>query len=197
MPVTLSQSCLNQLRRSQPSTYDTRPMPTATPAITRMRLTRRRGPGACSTATAASLIGCRRVRAARTYPPAGRRSGSSVDRVRRGHIAPIGRFAEFVEAASFTGTMANRLTWLGHSPVLIDLDGTRAITDPMLRRRVAHLIRARKVADVAFGRGPLGAKSAALGYLLEGSHTVYVAGDTDRFEGMEGLAAGLDGAASP
>jgi len=190
--------------------------------------------------------------------------------VRRGHIAPIGRFAEFVEAASFAGTMANRLTWLGHSTVLIDLDGTRAITDPMLRRRVAHLIRARKVADVAFeavdvalvshahrdhldvpslerigrdvtvvvprgvrplladrgfsdvvevvegselelgrirlratyaehaaGRGPLGAKSAALGYLLEGSRRVYFAGDTDLFDGMEGLAAGLDVAILP
>jgi L-ascorbate metabolism protein UlaG (beta-lactamase superfamily) len=46
--------------------------------------------------------------------------------------------------------MANRLTWLGHSTVLIDLDGTRVLTDPVLRRRVAHLIRARPVAARAF-----------------------------------------------
>lgn len=34
-----------------------------------------------------------------------------------------------------------RIAWLGHSTVLIDLDGTRLITDPVLRSRVAHLRR--------------------------------------------------------
>ncbi len=33
------------------------------------------------------------------------------------------------------------LTWLGHSTVLIELDGTRVLTDPVLRRRVSHLVR--------------------------------------------------------
>ena len=36
---------------------------------------------------------------------------------------------------------AAHLTWLGHSTVLVDLDGTRLLTDPVLRNRVAHLRR--------------------------------------------------------
>lgn len=33
------------------------------------------------------------------------------------------------------------LTWLGHATVLIELDGARLLTDPILRDRVAHLVR--------------------------------------------------------
>jgi L-ascorbate metabolism protein UlaG (beta-lactamase superfamily) len=33
------------------------------------------------------------------------------------------------------------LTWLGHASVLIELDGVRLLTDPVLRERVAHLRR--------------------------------------------------------
>jgi L-ascorbate metabolism protein UlaG (beta-lactamase superfamily) len=33
------------------------------------------------------------------------------------------------------------LTWLGHSSILLELDGMRLITDPLLRRRVLHLKR--------------------------------------------------------
>lgn len=33
------------------------------------------------------------------------------------------------------------VTWLGHSTVLIELDGVRLLTDPVLRRRVSHLVR--------------------------------------------------------
>jgi len=33
------------------------------------------------------------------------------------------------------------LTWLGHSTTLFELDGVRLLTDPLLRRRVAHLTR--------------------------------------------------------
>jgi L-ascorbate metabolism protein UlaG (beta-lactamase superfamily) len=33
------------------------------------------------------------------------------------------------------------MTWLGHSTVVLDLDGTRVVTDPVLTRRVAHLWR--------------------------------------------------------
>ena len=36
------------------------------------------------------------------------------------------------------------LTWLGHSTVVIDVDGTRLLTDPVLRRRVWHLRRGRR-----------------------------------------------------
>lgn len=33
------------------------------------------------------------------------------------------------------------MTWIGHGTVLIELDGTRLLTDPLLRDRVAHLRR--------------------------------------------------------
>jgi L-ascorbate metabolism protein UlaG (beta-lactamase superfamily) len=34
-----------------------------------------------------------------------------------------------------------RVTWLGHSTVLIELDGVRLLTDPLLRPRMLHLLR--------------------------------------------------------
>jgi L-ascorbate metabolism protein UlaG (beta-lactamase superfamily) len=37
--------------------------------------------------------------------------------------------------------MTDRLTWLGHATVLIELGGAVVITDPVLRARVAHLRR--------------------------------------------------------
>jgi L-ascorbate metabolism protein UlaG (beta-lactamase superfamily) len=42
------------------------------------------------------------------------------------------------------------ITWLGHSSVVVDMDGARVVTDPVLRRRVAHLTReaAVPIADV-------------------------------------------------
>jgi L-ascorbate metabolism protein UlaG (beta-lactamase superfamily) len=33
------------------------------------------------------------------------------------------------------------MTWLGHSTVVLELDGARVVTDPLLSRRVAHLWR--------------------------------------------------------
>ena len=42
--------------------------------------------------------------------------------------------------------MSGRLTWIGHSTVLVELDGARVLTDPVLRRRVGHLRRANAVA---------------------------------------------------
>lgn len=47
--------------------------------------------------------------------------------------------------------MATRLTWLGHATVLIDLSGTRLLTDPVLRGRVAHLVRKGPVPAVPAG----------------------------------------------
>src|SRR6185369_8986254 len=35
--------------------------------------------------------------------------------------------------------------YLGHGTVLVDLDGARLLTDPLLRRRVGHLLRATAV----------------------------------------------------
>jgi L-ascorbate metabolism protein UlaG (beta-lactamase superfamily) len=43
-----------------------------------------------------------------------------------------------------------RITWIGHSTVLIELDGVKLLTDPLLRNRVAHL---RRVVDVPPGAG--------------------------------------------
>lgn len=37
------------------------------------------------------------------------------------------------------------LTWVGHSTVLLELDGLRFLTDPLLRTRVAHLRRVRSL----------------------------------------------------
>ena len=34
-----------------------------------------------------------------------------------------------------------KITWLGHATVVIDTAGTRLVTDPVLRSRVAHIIR--------------------------------------------------------
>jgi L-ascorbate metabolism protein UlaG (beta-lactamase superfamily) len=35
----------------------------------------------------------------------------------------------------------DRVTWLGHATVLLELGGARLVTDPVLRPRVAHLVR--------------------------------------------------------
>ena len=40
------------------------------------------------------------------------------------------------------------LTYVGHATVLIELDGIRLLTDPLLRRRVAHLRRATAIAPI-------------------------------------------------
>ena len=41
------------------------------------------------------------------------------------------------------------ITWVGHSTVLIDMDGVRVLTDPILRERLTHL---RRVAPVNVAR---------------------------------------------
>ena len=41
-----------------------------------------------------------------------------------------------------------RITWVGHSTVLVDLDGVRLLTDPLLRGRVTHLKRVVEAVDV-------------------------------------------------
>jgi L-ascorbate metabolism protein UlaG (beta-lactamase superfamily) len=162
-------------------------------------------------------------------------------------------------------------TYVGHATVLVDLDGTRLLTDPVLRPRIGPLIRHGPLppphiaagidavlishlhhdhADLAslrrldpevpllippgsrgfFTRHRFGdvvelspgessrvgnltvtaveadhdggrrrgvADVQPVGFLIEGSHSVYFAGDTDLFEGMEGLAPGLDLALLP
>jgi L-ascorbate metabolism protein UlaG (beta-lactamase superfamily) len=165
-----------------------------------------------------------------------------------------------------------RVTWIGHGTALVDLDGVRLLTDPLLRDRVAHLQRRVPAADPASlseidaillthlhrdhldlpslrrigravpivvprgggrlllrrgfdavreiapgeeitvgglavratearhhgGRGVVGARGPALGYVIEGSRRIYHAGDTDLFDGMRDLgASGLDLALVP
>ncbi len=47
----------------------------------------------------------------------------------------------------------SRLTWLGHSTVVLDLDGVRLLTDPVLRGRVSYLRRQVPVLDPATHAG--------------------------------------------
>jgi L-ascorbate metabolism protein UlaG (beta-lactamase superfamily) len=182
------------------------------------------------------------------------------------------------------GRTADRIVFLGHATVLIEVDGVRLLTDPLLRDRVAHLRRrvppvprelfadidvvlvshlhhdhldlaslrllgeethvvapagagswlrhkgfgavtelgvggiARvgmvtepRVGDVAEtgtltvtavqarhdGRRLGGPHAEALGYLVSGGHTVYFAGDTERFAEMSNLPRPLDAALLP
>jgi L-ascorbate metabolism protein UlaG (beta-lactamase superfamily) len=45
-----------------------------------------------------------------------------------------------------------RITWIGHSTVLLELDGVRLLTDPVLRSRLVHLRRlGRRVEPAALG----------------------------------------------
>jgi L-ascorbate metabolism protein UlaG (beta-lactamase superfamily) len=44
-------------------------------------------------------------------------------------------------AARRTGKTADRIVFLGHATVLIEMDGVRLLTDPLLRGRIAHLRR--------------------------------------------------------
>jgi len=152
-----------------------------------------------------------------------------------------------------------RITWIGHSTVLIELDGVRLLTDPLLRSHVLHLRRvtpraappeevdailvshahydhldvksltqigtdrvfvpagtAKRVRgwlddvvelgvgdEVHIGPVTVTATPAehgpgrVLGYLITGSVRIYFAGDTDIFDGMRELAAGLDVALLP
>jgi L-ascorbate metabolism protein UlaG (beta-lactamase superfamily) len=159
----------------------------------------------------------------------------------------------------------NRITYVGHATVLLEMDGVRLLTDPLLRERVLHLQRRSAAVEASqyqdldavlishlhgdhldipslrslgretrlivpagaagllhkhgFGnieevnigdevriRGlsiqatyaehesrnfPPGRSAACLGYLIQGSQTVYFAGDTDLFPGMADLANGL------
>jgi L-ascorbate metabolism protein UlaG (beta-lactamase superfamily) len=168
-----------------------------------------------------------------------------------------------VEALGVT----DRLTWLGHATVLVEVAGAALLTDPVLRPRVAHLRRQattpvapsrvdvilvshahrdhldlpslrlldpmapvvvppgaaralrrsrRDIHELAPGqtldigavqvlavpaihdgrRSPLSRPAAAVGYLIEGTSSVYFAGDTERFERMAELS-GVDVALLP
>jgi L-ascorbate metabolism protein UlaG (beta-lactamase superfamily) len=48
---------------------------------------------------------------------------------------------EGAEAVRYTDTAADRIAFLGHATVLLELDGVRLLFDPLLRGRVLHLRR--------------------------------------------------------
>jgi L-ascorbate metabolism protein UlaG (beta-lactamase superfamily) len=45
-------------------------------------------------------------------------------------------------------TDLRRVSYLGHATTLVELDGVRVLTDPVLRRRVAHLVRSTAVPQI-------------------------------------------------
>jgi L-ascorbate metabolism protein UlaG (beta-lactamase superfamily) len=45
------------------------------------------------------------------------------------------------EAPAQAAVTGERITWVGHATVLLELSGTRVLTDPVLRPRLAHLVR--------------------------------------------------------
>ena len=49
--------------------------------------------------------------------------------------------------------MTRRVTWLGHSTVLIELGGVRLLTDPVLRERLLHMRRMAPAVDPALLTG--------------------------------------------
>ena len=156
-----------------------------------------------------------------------------------------------------TATGRVEITYVGHSTVVVDMDGVKLLTDPLLRQRVVHLRRTAKldmravrgvdavlvshlhfdhldmpslerlgrelplvvprggagllrrrgfraITEVAEGerltigsvsvrathavhsdeRRPLGAKADPLGFVVEGTHSIYFAGDTELFDEM-------------
>jgi L-ascorbate metabolism protein UlaG (beta-lactamase superfamily) len=57
-----------------------------------------------------------------------------------------------------------RITWLGHSSVLLDVDGVRLLADPLLRERVGILRRTEPV-PVSDALGPGGVEAVLLSHL--------------------------------
>jgi L-ascorbate metabolism protein UlaG (beta-lactamase superfamily) len=167
------------------------------------------------------------------------------------------------------GVTAVRVVFYGHATVLLELDGVRLLTDPVLRSRIGPLRRTkgdvpavpdgldavlvshlhfdhldfrtlaglpdapvlgpprsgrvlarrsgRRVielapgqstaidgvdvratpAEHAIGRHPFATRVPAVGFVVSGSASVYFAGDTDLFAGMESIAPGVDLALLP
>ena len=161
--------------------------------------------------------------------------------------------------------MSNQIIYIGHATLLLEMDGVRLLTDPLLRNRVFHLQRRSVAVDASLyqdidaalishlhwdhfdipslrllgrethlivpagaagllhkrgfrnieemrpgdtakigvltiaatqaehdGRSlPFGPSAGCLGFLIQGSQTVYFPGDTDLFPGMANLADGF------
>jgi L-ascorbate metabolism protein UlaG (beta-lactamase superfamily) len=61
---------------------------------------------------------------------------------------------EGADAVRYTGTAADRIVFLGHATVLIELEGVRLLFDPFLRGRVLHLRRQVPPVDESMFAGP-------------------------------------------
>jgi L-ascorbate metabolism protein UlaG (beta-lactamase superfamily) len=61
--------------------------------------------------------------------------------------------ADGAVTANRAGTVADRIVFLGHATVLIELEGVRLLTDPLLRERVGHLRRQAPPIDMCMTAG--------------------------------------------
>jgi L-ascorbate metabolism protein UlaG (beta-lactamase superfamily) len=144
------------------------------------------------------------------------------DPLLRDRVGPLRRRVAPVDAASLGALDAVLITHLHRDhldvpslrrlgralPVVVPRGGGRLL----LRRRFADVREMAPGDELAFGavrvtatearhhggRGVVGARGPALGYVVAGSRRVYHAGDTDLFEGMRAIGAtGLDLALVP
>jgi L-ascorbate metabolism protein UlaG (beta-lactamase superfamily) len=186
-------------------------------------------------------------------------------------LSQFNSYAEPVARLSRSGNSGPVVTYLGHATTLIEIDGIRVLTDPLLRQRTVHLRRAMRIegkkrfldpdvvlishmhldhldlpslrqlppevqvlapvgsapvldraglvnvvelrvgesyrfGNVVFeatpanhdgGRPPFGPTGEAIGFLMNGTTSVYFAGDTDLFDEMSNLTSDLDLALIP
>jgi L-ascorbate metabolism protein UlaG (beta-lactamase superfamily) len=82
-----------------------------------------------------------------------RRPAAPVDPPAR-RVATVSSMADGAGVANRGGTIGDRIVFLGHSTVLIELDGVRVLTDPLLRPRVAHLRRRPPLPDPSLYAAP-------------------------------------------
>lgn len=83
------------------------------------------------------------ARTPRGGPPARSTGGATwtAAEARRRRTGVRSRPAALTARGDDAGRGSGRITWLGHASVVVDLDGARLLTDPLLAIRVAHLRR--------------------------------------------------------
>src|SRR4051794_17819651 len=73
--------------------------------------------------------------------PGGVICARSPSRVTLAHLRPRDDRGVDVDPAHAAGASGERITWLGHATLLLEVGGARLLTDPLLRDRVGHLRR--------------------------------------------------------
>ena len=68
-------------------------------------------------------------------------------------VATFSGMVDGAVSAHRAGTSADRIVFLGHATVLIELEGVRLLTDPLLRGRVVHLRRQVPLVDASVTAG--------------------------------------------